>query len=565
MLPVRLLCVAGLVAACQPSEVVGYGEFDSESPGPSVYERLELVFENEAITKDRFLTYAHVTFRQGVESFTVDGYYDGTDRSGNHVWRARFMPNRPGVWHYKWDLGEQHAEGDIPVRERRHPNNHGHVHIDTTTPSVLWYDDGSTHYFFGGKWFSAKNYGPPSKGGEENDRVEDGSEHDAYVSDAQFERYIDLMQKNGHNGTLLKIGLFPLEDDKISWDLAWIRRAERWVMAMQRRNIYCQINFFDPWSRTKGSWFDYSEDPTEHLIDAWHPGDEKAKENYIRYIVARFAGFSNVYWELVNRADFAGEQAGQDFVEQANGDSTSGGSRPGYLEWLRMYDPYDLPVGASDVPTARRMPDVDIEFPRVTNPPPRSDSRRAMLLNELVHACLDPDGKTAPAHLDRVIRDPRNRLCYRSSFWQAFVLGAFGTNEASWLDLRKPLNDAVLDVMHDQGQLHSIVDSLSTPVSQLVYDPGFVESGSGLVGTRAKLGKTYVSYFLHAREPELVRIRLPVGQYKYQWLYPGEEDPLRNQTGGLSTTEEVVDLPRPAFERDLVLIVEREGASQPIP
>jgi hypothetical protein len=537
---------------CQPSKVIGYGELDAEQPAPAVYETLELSFENNQIEGNHFTTYARVTFSQGLERFTVDGFYDGSDADGDHVWRVRFMPNRPGWWQYQWQLGQFEETGQIYVRERRNPDNHGHVRVDDTTPSLLLHDDGSLHYWFGGKWFSAKNYGPPSKDSEPNARVEDGSQHDAYYTDGQFEAYVALLDNTRHNGTLLKIGYFPLANDQLSWDLEWIRRADAWVRSLQRRNIHCQINFFDPWSRTVDSWFDYSEDPSEHIINAWEDSDDSAKENYIRYLVARFASYSNVYWELVNRVDFAGPEAGDRFVQQAN---------LKYLPWLRTHDPYDLPVGASDVQRARQMPDVDIEFPRQTEPPPASDSRRAMLLNELVHQCIDSNGTTAPAHHDSTIREASNRVCYRSAIWRAFVLGISGASEASWLDLTKPLNEAVLTVMHDHKRLHDFIDNLQTRLEELVYNPGFVEGATAHLGTRAKLGQTYVSYFLNGRDAETIQIRLPPGQYRFYWIEPAESEATPAQSGSLTVPSALATgtaLARPAFETDLVLLIERE-------
>jgi hypothetical protein len=321
---------------------------------------------------------------------------------------------------------------------------------------------------------------------------------------------------------------------------------------MQRHNVYCQLNLFDPWSRTKESWFSHSEDPSEHVINAWSDTHQAEKENYIRYLVARFAGFSNVYWELVNRVDQPGQEAGDVFVEQAN---------QHYLPWLRKYDPYDLPVGGSDVARARQMPDLDIEFPRDTTRPHTSDSRRAVMLNELVHACKNPGKLPKAAYADSMIRQPINRVCYRAAFWRGFVLGAFGSNEASWLDLSEPLNDAVVDVMRDHQALRQFIDSLPIGPAELVRNPGFVEQASAHVGTRAKQGELYVSYFKGQSTAEQIQVRLPPGRYQYRWLEPmlaGTEQPWADviDVGPGATT-----LTRPGFNEDVILLVERAPAS----
>lgn len=527
---------------------MGYGEFDSGDPKPGVYETVELVFEPGELPGNPFTQFAHVAFSQGTERYEIDGFYDGRDNDGDPVYRARFMPTHPGTWHYEWSIGSQHQRGAIAVQERRDPNNHGHVRVDKTNPSVLLYDDGSAHYWYGGKWFLAQNYGPLSKQGESNAPGAAVATYRSYYSNEQLDSYLELMMDHGHNGALLKLGYFPLEDDKLSWDLEWIRRADRLITAMRRRNIYCQVSFFDPWSRRTGSWFETSGDPNDHVLNAWSNEDDDAKQNYIRYVVARLAGYSNVYWELVDRVDAPGESAGAEFVEQAN---------TKYLPWLRAFDPYDLPVGGSDVEWARQMPDLDIEFPRDDLRSYNPDSRRAVVLNDQLHSCLDKTGSPDSARDDATIREPDNRHCYRESLWEAFVLGGYGAVEAPGLDLNEPPNNAVVEVMRDHQRLRSIVAGLHSELPDLVNNPGFVESASAHVGTRAKLGQTYISYFNPGQPAESIEVRLEPGRYQFRWLLPGDPDLTPAQTGTVESNTASTSLDRPAFEEDLVLIIER--------
>lgn len=527
---------------------MGYGEFDSGAPKPAVYETVELLFEPGDLPGNPFTQYADVVFSLGTERYEIDGFYDGRDDDGDAVYRARFMPTHPGTWHYEWSIGGQHERGTISVQERRDPNNHGHVRVDKTNPSVLIYDDGTPHYWYGSKWFAAQNYGPLSKHGESNVRGAAETSYTSYYSNEQLDSYLEQMLDYEHNGALLKLGYFPLEDDKLSWDLEWIRRADRWLTAMKRRNIYCQVSFFDPWSRRKGSAFQTSADPNEHVLNAWSDSDEAEKQNYIRYIVARFAGYSNVYWELVDRVDAPGESAGARFVEQANDK---------YLPWLRAFDPYDLPVGGSGVDRARQMPDLDIEFPRDVARLRNSDSRRAVVLNDQLDSCSSPDGKLESARDDATIREPEFRHCYRQSLWQAFVLGSYGAVEAPWLDLSKPPNGAVLEVMRDHQRLRSIVAGLHSELPELVNNPGFVESATAHVGTRAKLGQTYLSYFNPGQPAGSIQVRLEPGRYQFRWLLPGDPNLTPAQTGTIEVGTASTTLERPAFEEDLVLIIER--------
>jgi len=550
-----LLCLA---CGCEPSKVVGYGDVDPNVPTPAVYETIELTFEAREPSDNPFTQYLKFEFWQGLERYAVDGFYDGRDRDGDPVYKARFMTTQPGTWHYAWSIGDRSGAGRLFVEERRNPEVHGHVRVDKTTPTVLWHDDGSVHYWFGGKSFTANNYGPLSKQGQKNERRAGESSHDAYYTDEQVAAYLDLMKEHGLNGTRLKIALYPLEGDAVSWDLAWIRRAEGWLKMMQERHIYCQITLFDARSRAKGKWFEASEDPAAHVLDAWDSGRAKEKQNYIRYVVARLAGYWNVYFELVDRIDHAGSEVGDRFVAQA---------QESYLPWLIEYDPYDLAIGASEVPKARLMREIDIEFPRDPEGLPAPDSRRSIVLNEMVGGCLK-DGEETPADADTTVRDPDLRHCYRSALWRAFVSGASGANAASWLDLSRPIDESVLAVMRDHRRLKSITLGLGTSLDQLVNDPGFVVANEQHQGTRAKLGELYVAYFSSEREGESIRVRLPPGRYGYRWLDPrdpdaGEAPPIPEPPKTIIVPPNPASLERPAYDDDLVLVVERLSDSNP--
>src|SRR5690606_28442672 len=125
----RVTLFVGLACGCQPSKVVGYGEFDPALPAPAVYEPLELPpFESATFDGNPFTEFPRVTFSRGIESFDVEGFYDGRLKSGEHVWRVRFMPNQAGTWQYSWRFRGKGDTGSFFVEERRDPDNHGHVH-----------------------------------------------------------------------------------------------------------------------------------------------------------------------------------------------------------------------------------------------------------------------------------------------------------------------------------------------------------------------------------------------------------------------------------------------------
>jgi hypothetical protein len=539
------------LGSCTPEATVGIA--DGETVDLSLYETFELTIDGPTDEASPFTKYAEVTFRRGARTLKVDGFYDG-----GGTWRARFCPELAGIWSYEWHLGDRSGSGKLRVAqqplmtslrssEQRFAPHRGHVRRSEDNPLSMVHADGTPHYWAGAKWLSAKNYGPEEKDGEKNDHEEDGSLHDAYVSDERLLAFLDDMADEGLNGLLLKVGLYPLEDDGITWDLDWIRRADTWIAAMNERGIYCQINLFDPWSRQRGSAFGFTPDSTHHVLDAWAEGREADKENYVRYLVARFAGYDNVSWELGNRVRYAGLDA-EVFIAEAN---------RRYVPWLRKYDPYRTAIALSDVEQARAVREIDVEEPRLnTDLPGPMDASKPRVVNELVHDCRGL-GNISRAYLDATIRASEYRRCYREANWIAFTSGATGSAAASWLDLSRDLNSAADDVLADLGRMKRIIDDLPIRYDLLSPDSSYLVRAQGHRGTRASSGDLYVSYFVGPLDPGTVDVSLPRGTYTVRWLDPATgKTSLEDKVSVESTQERTpLELQRPAILADAVLFV----------
>jgi hypothetical protein len=485
------------------------------------------------------------------------GFYDGDgsgEQAGN-IWKLRFMPDDIGTWTYMytWSDGTPGGSGDFSVIQSNNIKNHGHVHVDINNPKYLIHDDGTPHYWWGANWINAKAYGPQHIEGVINEK---------HITDETFITLLDTLKKHKHNGLLIKISLFPLRDDKYTWNLKWIHRAEWLVREMQARGIYAQINFFDTWSREKNS-LNSNIDGKKQVFNVWELGDEGVKKNYIKTIVSRFAAFSNVYWELGNEMEHS-PNSGKDFVKLANSK---------YIPWIRQHDPYNLPIGLSE--GCWRMADVDIGFlhqPRALFASPGNKLvnkmkqylkklfnftswDRPIIMNELVRG-----GISGPLWKDSTIRHDDNRVVYRKTFWLMFTLGGSGSSEGTWLNFNTPLNEAVQNVMNDQMYLRNFIESLSVNINEMIPDNSFAISGPGSYKTRCKKGIIYVSYF-HLPPNEVmqkgtVKAYLPEGNYGIKWFNPkhGTYTPkkmVRSKRG-------VVSIEHPEFLEDIVLLVRND-------
>ena len=481
------------------------------------------------------------------------GFYDGDGHGGQtgNTWKLRFMPDERGTWAYAytWSDGTPGGSGSFVVTDITNSKNHGHVHVDPNHPRYLVHDDATPHYWWGANWIDPSFYGPPYKEGK------------------QIIQYLDLLESYGHNGLLIKIALFPLKDDKYSWDIKWINRAELLIREMAKRGIYAQVNFFDTWSREKNT-LKVNTDGEQQVFNVWKPGDEGPKKNYIKTIIARFASFPNVYWEIGNEMEHS-PNSGIDFVKQANSK---------YIPWIRQYDPYNLPIGLSE--GCWRTADIDIGFlhqpktlfaspenkpvnkvkqylKKIFNLTSSKDAwDRPIIMNELVRG-----GISGPLWKDSTIRHDDNRVIYRKTFWLMFTLGGSGSSEATWLNFNTPPNQAVMNVMNDQMYLRNFIESLPVNINEMIPDNSFVISGPGSHKTRCKKGIVYVSYFHlptnETMQKGTVKVNLPEGNYRIKWFNPrhGTYTPkkmVRSKRGAVS-------IEHPEFFEDIVLLVRKNS------
>jgi len=477
------------------------------------------------------------------------GFYDGNGVGSQvgDIWKIRFMPDTIGMWSYTytWTDGTPGGSGDFTVRSRTNPNNHGHVGVDPKNPAYLVYDDGTPHYWYGAKWFNEQAF---------------LCEKEILLS------YLDVLASYRHNGILVKHGLYPLQDDRSSFDIKSLHCRDVLIKMAQKRGIYVQVNFFDTWSRK----LEGRERPTngaQHVLNAWNNKHLAEKEFYIQYLVARYAGFSNVYWELGNEMEHY-PNSGTAFVSLAN---------QHYIPWIRKYDPYDLPIGLSE--GVGLTADVDIHFVHSNdNKMPPEKPTKPWIKNEVV-----------PGWQDQMIRNNDYRFYYRRIFWKMFTHGGSGSSEATWLKLDQPLNQSVKTVMADQMRLRNFIENLRTPINEMATVSGLVTAGPGsFKRTRYKEGREYVTYFHLSGERAIVIDRivsklrsllerlippvgtwgvqdghgqsaavgkvsviLPIGSYEAIWIDPKTGDISQKETFYSNNGPAIIK--HPPFTEDIVL------------
>ena len=490
------------------------------------------------------------------------GFYDGKINN-RMLWKIRFSPNVSGLWKYTVTSNKNFfnlINGEFFVSTK--PVNkliHGHIKVDPSYKRALIHDDGTPHYWIGGKWITARDYGPRTKSLITNDGVDPSGVTFGYKSDSKLIQYLELLKLYKHNGILLKTALYPLEKDSISWDLEWIHRAEWLVRESLKRGINVQVNIFDTWSRDKNKWFQNNTEGSMQPFNVWADENDHLKENYIKNLVSRFASYPNVYWELGNEMEHRPNN-GDTFVILANDK---------YLRWIRKYDPYNLPIGLSE--KIWKKANVDIGFLHQTTDSPDPEIVKPVIMNELVSYKLKPTflqkikrkllGKQWHHGLwhDSAINNPELRFAYRKTFWSNFTKGAAGTSEATWLNIDNPFSDALKNVMQDHMYLRETIDKYIHYINKTYFMSNFITNSTIRNTTRGKSAKLYITYLEGGNKIEVFQnhlaLNLPKGKYKVIWLNPST---------GKMTKPNLIDafrdkltkVKQPNFFEDIVMIVQ---------
>lgn len=410
----------------------------------------------------------HVGSGQKIEHSGFVGAYDDE----TVLVKFRLRAQRPGPWTYQisGQDGLSVEDGRFDVVASEQPAM-GQLSVDKRFPDKLTAADQPFHWV-GGKWVAASNYSPCAI-----DQNNFGKIRHRPLTDEDFTEYMDLLVETDHNGFLLKIAQFPLQSDGYTWDLLWINRAEWVVREALSRGLYVQINLLDTWSRDHRYKVLNNTDGDKQVMNPWQPADEDLPRirNYLQTLMARFAAFPNIMWELGNEMEHS-PNCGDCFAYYAD---------EYYLPWIRSLDPYNHLVGLSESVWLKT--DVDVGFlhqTRERNFIVMPNDPRPMVMNEPVFS-----DDTPPLWRDDVIRNPENRLAFRRTFWRNFATGTTGSFEATWLNIGEPLNEAVLTVMDDHSRMAKFVQSLPANInarkrfdSGLSDSPGYQHYGTRLSG-----------------------------------------------------------------------------------
>jgi hypothetical protein len=222
-------------------------------------------------------------FTQGDRTVHVGGFYDG-----NGTYRIRFMPDTVGEWHY-------HTHSKTPALDARtgslqcvqaSPRIHGPVRVHNTFHFA--YADGTPFSQIGTTCYAWTHQGK---------EIEEQTLTALKESPFNKVRMCIFPKRYAYNGS--EPTLYPFEGSPPrNWDFTrfnplFFQHQENRVAQLRHLGIEADIILFHPYD--EGHWgFDRM--------------DRQTDERYVKYVVARFAAFSNVWWSMANEFDFMKEK-----------------------------------------------------------------------------------------------------------------------------------------------------------------------------------------------------------------------------------------------------------------
>jgi hypothetical protein len=264
-LGLTVLLASMLPSLATATTVEKWGVFELELKGPAdgnpfVDVRLSAVFTNGAATRE------------------VAGFYDGEG-----VYKVRFMPGATGDWRYETKSNRWELTGKLGSFTATAPsqNNHGPVRVFNTFHFA--YADGTPFKQIGTTIYNWTD--TPDAVQEETLRT---------LAAAPFNKVRMLItpQPTPYQETFAPprwpyAGTPPHAWDFTRFNPEYFRHYEKRIAQLRDLGIEADVILFNPYGKF-----------------GFETMDAAADERYVRYVIARFGAYRNVWWSLANEYDF---------------------------------------------------------------------------------------------------------------------------------------------------------------------------------------------------------------------------------------------------------------------
>jgi len=217
-------------------------------------------------------------FTDGDRTIAVNGFYDG-----DGVYRVRFMPDKPGVWSFETHSNRRPLKGQRGTFKVTAPSlgNHGPVRVHNTYHFA--YADGTPFKQVGTtiyNWLDTP------------EEVQEQTLKTLAAAPFNKARMLITQQPTPYQQKFAPprwpyAGNPPRDWDFTRFNPEFFRHYEKRIAQLRDLGIEADLILFNP----------YGKFGFENMTDA-------ANELYVRYVVARFGAYRNVWWSLANEYDF---------------------------------------------------------------------------------------------------------------------------------------------------------------------------------------------------------------------------------------------------------------------
>lgn len=246
----------------------------------------EIVLKGE--TKGNPFTDVQISakFVNGENTKIVSGFYDGKG-----FYKIRFMPQATGTWTYVTtsNLKSLQAKKGKFVCVANTAENHGPVAVKDTFHFA--YADGKAYYPFGTTCYAWVHQG---------DSLAEVTLKT--LAKGYFNKMRMCIFPKDYDWNKKEPLLYPFEGKPLTnWDYtrfnpAYFQNIEKRIAQLDSLGIEADLIVFHPYDR----W-------------GFQKMDRKTDDLYIRYILARFAAYKNVWWSMANEYDFMREKKRTDW------------------------------------------------------------------------------------------------------------------------------------------------------------------------------------------------------------------------------------------------------------
>lgn len=205
-------------------------------------------------------------FRNGNRVLLADGFYDGTG-----VYRLRFMPDALGEWTFTTHSTAQALNGKTGRFLCTAPSGGNHGPVVVADAQHFRYADGTPHLSIGTTCYAW-----------------------AHQTDELEKQTLETLKTSPFNK--IRMCVLPTEkspqrvpferDDHTRFHIPFFQNLDRQIAALCALGVQADLILFHP----------YDHEGFQRMSDA-------ESYRYLRYIVARYAAYRNVWWSIANEYD----------------------------------------------------------------------------------------------------------------------------------------------------------------------------------------------------------------------------------------------------------------------